>query len=291
MRRRTLWSNLSERATDWGESARSHLPASLLSKLARVPSAALTGAAVTLIVLVLVGLAVSAGAVYRSFDTPARPRAATDLELSATERTADAPSALPSPAVAPAPAAPSAPDEAKVLLDLAESQLNDRRDAEVPAVLSRLIARRPELKTDERLNRLLLATASSSDSRASQDSFELLTGPMGETGAALVYELSLKRELGEASRRRAERWLGGKDFERIASLSVYAAQKLRRAKTCEAKQSLLEFASNAGGKYVLAYLRELDENTSCSPENLDHCFPCMRSDGRLKSALAKLEGR
>ncbi len=290
LRRRSLWSNLSERASDWGESARSHLPASLHSKLDRIPSAAITGAAITLFAVVLVGLAVSAGAVYRSFSAPGAHRAANDLEPSASARVGEAPLAATSAPAAAAKAAPAPPDEAKVLLDLADAHLTDHRDAEVPALLSRLIARRPELKTDERLTRVLLAAASSSDWRAAQDSFELLTGPMGEAGAALVYELSLKRDLGESIRRRADRWLGSKDFERVASLQVYAAQKLRRAKTCEAKQSLLEFAANAGGKYVLAYLRELDERTSCAPENLDNCFPCMRSDARLKSALAKVEG-
>jgi hypothetical protein len=287
MRRRSLWSNLSDRASDWGESARSHLPASLHTKLARIPSAAITGAAVTMFAVVLVGLAVSAGAVYRSFSASGARRAPSEPTPSARLGAAP-PAALSATA---AKAAPVPADEAKVLLDLADAHLNDHRDAEVPALLSRLIARRPELKTDERLTRILLAAASSNDWRAAQDSFELLTGPMGEAGAALVYELSLKRDLGESIRRRADRWLSGKDFERVASLQVYAAQKLRRAKTCEAKQSLLEFAANAGGKYVHAYLKELDERTSCAPENLDNCFPCMRSDGRLKSALAKLEGR
>jgi hypothetical protein len=290
MRRRSLWSSLSASANDWGESARSHLPASLHSKLDRVPAAAFTGAVLTVGALLIAGLAVGGGTLYRSFSAPSGARSA-DVEPSESARVGEStPAAAPSATVAAKPTDQTPPDEAKVLLDLAEAQLRDRHDAEVPALLSRLIARRPELKTDGRLKSVLLSAASSSDWRAAQDSFELLTGPMGEAGAAIAYELAQKRDLGESMRRRVDRWLNGKDFERVASLPVYAAQKLRSAKSCEAKQSLLDFGANAGGKYVLAYLRELDAHTSCAPEDLEHCYPCLRNDARLKSALAKLEG-
>jgi hypothetical protein len=192
---------------------------------------------------------------------------------------------------AAAPAEPSKPirDEGAVLLDLADSLLAQHRDAEVPSLLGRLLARRAELKDDARLKGILLQTAASTDGRAASDSFDLLAGPMGETGAALLYELSLKRDLNDTSRRRTERWLTGKDFERVASLPVYAAEKLRSAKSCEAKHALLDFAGDAGGKWVIDYLHELDEHTSCSASDLEHCYPCMRSDGRLRSTIAKLE--
>src|SRR6185369_13869253 len=121
--------------------------------------------------------------------------------------------------------------------------LAQHRDAEVPALLQRLVARRPELATDERLQRSLLAAASSDDRRAAADAHALLTGAMGETGAALVYELAFKPDVREPVRQRAQAWLSSKDFERVAPLAVYAAAKLRLAKTCEDKHGLLDFAA------------------------------------------------
>jgi hypothetical protein len=178
-----------------------------------------------------------------------------------------------------------------VLLDLADSMLKERRDADAVPPLERLVARHPELKDNERLGRILLAAAASNDKQAAAKSHALLTGPMGETGAALVYELSLKRDVRDAVRERAEKWLTSKDFERIAPLSVYAAVRLRAAASCEDKHALLDFAGKAGGKYVLAYLKELDGRKACTPENLDQCYPCLKSDSRLSDTIAKLEGR
>jgi hypothetical protein len=289
-RKRSFWAGAAARASDWGEAARSHLPDAVYGRVERAPGIAIFGVVVTLVALGLVGLGVGAGRVYRAIASPTSSRS------TAARQGGGAQTSVPLPVKAqdsPAASTPSAKavtrDEGAVLLDLADSLLAERHDAEVPALLSRLVARRPEAKDDARLRGILLSTAASSDPRAAAASFELLSGPMGESGAALVYELALKKDVTDAIRRRAERWLGGKDFERLASLPVYAAERLRNAKTCEAKHALLDFASDAGGKYVLDYLRELDQHTSCAPSDLEHCYPCMRSDNRLHAAITKLE--
>jgi hypothetical protein len=40
---------------------------------------------------------------------------------------------------------------------------------------------------------------------------------------------------------------------------------------------------------VLGYLHELEGQTSCKPEDLVHCQPCLRNDSRLSDTIAKLE--
>jgi hypothetical protein len=219
----------------------------------------------------------------------------------ATTRTAAAPPvdaparALPNPtparvAAATASAAPANDTgEAGVLLALASSLLDQHRDGAVPAVASRLIARHPELVRDERLQRVVLRAAASSDTRAATDAFGLLTGPMGEAGAGLVYALSLEPGVRRGVRERARTYLASKDFERVASLPVFAAEQLRSAKSCEDKRGLLDFAARVGGPEVLAYLKELERQTSCGPEDLEHCYPCLASDHRLADTIAKLE--
>jgi hypothetical protein len=288
-KRKSPWASAAERAADLGDAARSLLPGAISRRVERAPGSAIFAGVAALGVAVLVGLGVGAGAVYRSFNAPASQKAVHhDVGEQAAAPNAAAKS-LPGPPTAKPDAATRTRDEGAVLLDLADSLLAQHLDGEVPSLLARLVTRRPELKDDARLKGILLSAAGSKDFRAASESFELLSGAMGESGAALLYELSLKRDVSDGTRRRAERWLASKDFERVAALPVFAAQRLRSAKTCEAKLGLLDFAADAGGKYVLDYLHELDEHTSCAANDLEHCYPCLRSDNRLHTAIAKLE--
>jgi hypothetical protein len=177
-----------------------------------------------------------------------------------------------------------------VLVSLAESLAGQRRDAEAVAVLDRLIARTPELRSDPRVAKLLLQTVYSDDREAAKGSFALLEGPMAEAGAALMYELSLSRDVRDGPRRRAETWLKSKAFDRVSPLPLYTVVKLRYAKTCEEKRSLLGLAT-AGGQLTLDYLRELEARTTCAPDDMDNCYPCLRSDSRLADTIATLAKR
>ncbi|HEV8547478.1 MAG TPA: hypothetical protein VGQ57_00595 [Polyangiaceae bacterium] len=274
-----------------GEALRGRLPLPVRDRMQRYPGAkvlAVSGAAA----LAFIGLFVTAGGLlYRTLRTSDAHQALTDpspAQQSAREASSPPPRE-PSRPPDPARAAHPAPDEATVLLGLAESLLAQHRDAEVPALLQRLVARRPELAHDERLQRSLLAAAASDDRRAAAEALALLTGAMGETGAALVYELAFKSDVREPLRQRAQAWLASKDFERTAPLAVYAAAKLRAAKSCEDKHGMLDFAAQVGGKYVLAALHELEGQTSCKPDDLVHCQPCLRNDSKLSDTIQTLE--
>lgn len=272
-----------------GEGVRRRLPLSVRDRLHEYPGAKVF-VVTSAVGLLFFGLfAVTGGAVYRALRTPDVKSASGSVVTPAETTEATAPAAPAAAPSAPAKAAAKAPDEASVLLDLADSLLAEHRDADVPAVIARLIARQPELKDDARVRRVLLSAAGSDDRKASGDAYALLTGPMGEAGAALLYELSLDRDVREPTRTRAQTFTSSKDFEKVAALPVYAAAKLRNAKTCEDKHALLEFSANVGGKYVLDYLHELEGQTSCKPDDLIHCQPCLRNDSRLADAIAKLD--
>ncbi len=287
-----VWASAPAWASDVGEAVRGRLPLPLRDKVQGYPAAKVLAAS-TLVAFAFFGVfAAVGGAVYRLAKSGSQSepeRAAAVATESTAAGLASASHDAPAEPKAKAPEAVKAPDEATVLLELADSLLTQRRDAEVPSLLGRLIARRPDLKHDARVKRLFLSTAASNDRRAASDAHALLIGPMGETGAALVYELSIKPDVRDATRTRAQTFLKSGDFERVASLPVYAAAKLRSAKTCEDKHALLEFAGKVGEKEVLAYLRELEQQTSCKPEDMVHCQPCMRSDSRLADTIAKLE--
>ncbi|HEY3493559.1 MAG TPA: hypothetical protein VGK73_02690 [Polyangiaceae bacterium] len=285
------------RFQDLAEGAKRALPEGLKEKLAGT-SPAVIATAGGLGSVFLIGVVIAIAGIARPSGSKAAEGTAESETAAESSSSGEASSAAAAPAESAAlarpklPAAPSGPtDETTVLLDLSESMLAQRRDADAVSPLERLITRHPELKDNDRLGRILLRAAASTDRQAASQAHGLLTGPMGESGAALLYELSLKPELRDGVRQRVQTWLASKDFERVAPLPVYAAVRLRNAASCEDKHALLEFAGKAGGKYVLTYLKELESKKACAPDDLVHCYPCMRNDTRLTETIARLEGR
>lgn len=298
-KRRSLVADTLAQLQRYEDSARKYLPPDLRKKVEKVPRGALLGASVGAGILLVGVMSVTAMAAVRALSSPSEATANTSETTPA--RTEGQPAAASpeateaaSPQLAAAGAAKvEAPagktDEASVLLDLAESLIKQKREADVIPILERLIARQPELKDDARVGRILMATAAVDERRASTGSYALLTGPMGETGAALMYELSQKKDVRDAVRRRAATWLDSKEFERVAPLHVYAAVRLQKADSCEDKHGLLDFAGKAGGKYVLSYLQEIDRKKLCAADDLVNCYPacattaCSRKRSRRSS--------
>jgi hypothetical protein len=288
--RASAWASAPSWVARGGERIRALLPLGMRHRVQGYPGGKVLAASAALGLAFFGIFAAAGGGVYQMLRAPEPTSAQLVVPAPAEEAVPAASSSKVSIAPTQAAQAPgAAADEASVLLDLCDSFLAEHRDADVPAIIARLIARQPTLKDDARVKRVLLSAAGSEDRKASSEAHTLLTGAMGETGASLVYELSVDRDVRDAARARSRTWTTTKDFERVASLPVYAAAKLRNAKTCEDKHALLEFAASVGGSYVRSYLHELEGQTSCKPEDLVHCQPCLRNDSRLADAIAKLD--
>ncbi len=181
-------------------------------------------------------------------------------------------------------------DEGGLLLDSARSFTWQGRDVEAVTLVERALLRNPELRSDPRVREVLLRTAHSDDKASSAATFALLEGPMVDTGAELMYEISLARVGKEAARKRAQSFLRSKQFMKNAPLPLFVAVRLRQAKSCEDKHALLTLAQG-GGKQTLDYLRELQAHTTCAPDDLVNCYPCLRADSKLSDAIAAIEKR
>lgn len=181
-------------------------------------------------------------------------------------------------------------DEGALLLDSARSFTWQGRDAEAVTLVERALLRNPELRSDPRVREVLLRTAHSDDKASSAATFALLEGPMVDTGAELMYEISLARVGKDAARKRAQSFLRSKQFMKNAPLPLFVAVRLRQAKSCEDKHALLTLAQG-GGKQTLEYLRELQSHTTCAPDDLVNCYPCLRADSKLNDAIAAIEKR
>ncbi|HWA71588.1 MAG TPA: serine/threonine-protein kinase [Polyangiaceae bacterium] len=184
-----------------------------------------------------------------------------------------------------------ASDEEAVFLSVADDYARDRREGEAVALVARVLARRPELKDDERVSALLKKTVRADSQQVTDDSFTLITSTLGEKGAELMYSLVLDPMLKDPLRRRVENWLASKDFDRISSSALYSAVKLRNAKTCDQKHALLRLSAEVGGKQTLDLLRDLDAHTICGASDLKNCYPCLAADSRLKDSIQRLEKR
>jgi serine/threonine-protein kinase len=223
------------------------------------------------------------------------PAALSSSDVSAKDRAAPSP-APQQPATrdvvrASASASKSAPDEDAVFLSLADDYVRDRREGEAVALIARVLARKPELKDDERVSTLLKKTVRAESQQATDESFNLITSTLGEKGAELMYSLVLDPMLRDPLRRRIENWLASKEFDRISSSALYSAVKLRNAKTCDQKHALLKLSAEVGGKQTLDLMRDLDAHIICGASDLKNCYPCLAADSRLKDSIQRLEKR
>ncbi|HET9934127.1 MAG TPA: hypothetical protein VFQ35_25670 [Polyangiaceae bacterium] len=288
------------------DARREKLPAGLRKPLERVGSTTLvtgflglSGALLLFGVLALVlrsGSGASAHprlAVTRNSAVPsAEPRA--QAPESATTAVAETKTVTPAASTrtsANVPSAGVAPrDEEAMLLELANTYTSERRDAEAVALVQRVLLRRPELKSDPRVSKLLMRTARSDDRTASEQSFGLLEGTLGETGAEAIYDLWRERDASDRVHRRAESFLKSSGFDRVSSTALYSAVKLRLARTCEQKHALLRLAGDVGQKRTLEYLRELEQRTTCAAGQAE-CYACLGADSLLKQTIERVAER
>jgi hypothetical protein len=153
------------------------------------------------------------------------------------------------------------------------------------------LIRQPELKSDARVGAVLARTARSESTAVAEESFSQLSTAMGEQGAAIIYGLSFDSTIRDATKKRAETFLQSKDFDKVASASLYATVKLRAAKTCEQKRALLGLAADVGEQQTLDYLKELEARVVCRANDLANCYPCLAQDARLVDAMSRIEKR
>ncbi|MFZ5895403.1 MAG: protein kinase domain-containing protein [Myxococcota bacterium] len=264
---------------------RQKLPAGIKRRIEGVPSKTLVGAFLigssALLFVGILALIVRAG----SSSEPNLP-----TSRSSAVASAEAPVAPPSAVPAAPVVAPVAADEESTLIELANSYTSEHRDAEAVALVQRVLMRQPELRKDARVGKVLTRTARSLDRAASDQSFALLEGSMGEFGAELIYDLSRDREASERVRRRADQWLRSGNFDRVSSTALYSAVKLRQARTCEQKHALLRLAADVGGRRTLEYLRELEGRTTCSAGQ-GECYACLAADSLLKQTIERIAER
>jgi hypothetical protein len=114
---------------------------------------------------------------------------------------------------------------------------------------------------------------------------------MGPRGADILYELATDQDTRPEARARAEKLMGGKRFEQIASAPLWIAVQLRQSKSCQQRHGLLLRAKNIGDARALEQLRRLEKTVHCGSDPKQDCNACLLGDDRLKQAIAAIEKR
>jgi eukaryotic-like serine/threonine-protein kinase len=179
-------------------------------------------------------------------------------------------------------------DNPRVLVELADSYMAQKKYKLAVEAIERLLAKDAAWAKETRVKNVIHAAAQMPQS--ADKAFSLLDGPMGHRGADVVYSLVVNKKILQPTRARADRWLAA-NFESKASPAVAIAYQLHRAKNCKQRHDLLPMVGEQGDSRALLLLRALEQTTGCGNAKAGDCNPCLREDDALASAISAIERR
>jgi hypothetical protein len=145
------------------------------------------------------------------------------------------------------------------------------------------------MKDNDELAKVLFQTA---QARVSADTaFALLEGPMGASGANVLWDLAADESVKPWVRARAGQWLRSPEFRRVAGPSLLLAADLMTAKSCEAAHALLPKAKEVADERSLPQLLAWTKKNGCGRRGAEDCMPCLRKDSALAEAVVAIRGR
>jgi len=117
-----------------------------------------------------------------------------------------------------------------------------------------------------------------------------LPGPIGPD---LLYEFANDKKTPTELAKLAEQLLLNKTVRPKASPALALALDLREATTCEARQTLLDKATEIGDRRMLNTTIGLTKKSGCGDSKRDDCNPCLREGNSklLRTVLGKIPNR
>src|SRR5450432_620920 len=166
------------------------------------------------------------------------------------------PSAVASVSAAPVASASAAPvataSESRSVLELARAAVAAKDYVKAVGFAGRALNLDPALSESKLVASILFQTAQVKP--ASDASFALLFGPMGQHGPDIAYDLAATEVVKPWVRARADQWLRTPDFDRLCSPELAIAVALRFATGCQQRAALLPRAQSVGDERALGYL-------------------------------------
>jgi serine/threonine protein kinase len=119
----------------------------------------------------------------------------------------------------------------------------------------------------------------------------LLESELGTVGVDVLYALTTRHGLSRSKVARINQSLAKPELKTHASAAALIALDLRATEKCEAKHALLKKAAELGDLRSLEQLKPLLLTRNCGPMGLLDCWPCLRQDAALQTAIAAIEAR
>jgi hypothetical protein len=175
------------------------------------------------------------------------------------------------------------------VLELARAYREEQQPVKMVEALTRALSLSPKLDTNRDVATLLWDGAQRSETLEAV--FALLEGPMGSRGLDIAYDLASQSKVRSFVRQRAEQTLKSPQLQQRATPALRAALALRQATTCGAIRDRLPQVQAAGDARALVILRRYESRVGCGRRGRQDCYPCLRGDGSLHSAIAAVAKR
>jgi hypothetical protein len=209
-------------------------------------------------------------------------------------------SAVPPQLVSPKPAADSALDPMAVQ-KIAETPVgaltpeqwvtlarerNRKRSQELRELAARIHADQPA--SQETIARLRDTVR---DPVTAPDALMAMASLGGPTGPDLIYQVANDEHLPAETRGLGLDLLGTPLVRTRASEALGVVLDLGRTKTCEDVAQIVERAAKVADRRAVTALGKLSSTRGCGANKANDCYPCLRKNNRLNSAIEAARGR
>ena len=126
---------------------------------------------------------------------------------------------------------------------------------------------------------------------STETALPLLESELGTVGVDVLYALATRPGQSRVKVARISQSLAKPEVRAHASAAALIALDLRAAEKCEAKHALLQKAAELGDLRTLEQLKPLLLTRNCGPMGLLDCWPCLRKDAALRTAIAAIAAR
>jgi len=114
---------------------------------------------------------------------------------------------------------------------------------------------------------------------------EFAAADLGRTGADMLFHIWSKTSLKTTATTLAFEKLSTSSVQDHFSPALKVAMQLREAQACEDYQKMLPQIERYGDDRTLTKLRPLLKHRGCGPAERDDCYPCLRKDKALDTAV------
>jgi eukaryotic-like serine/threonine-protein kinase len=179
------------------------------------------------------------------------------------------------------------PEDRRIWRPLLQALTSEKRHVEAMALLTDSVGNDPVVAAEDGVKQAVMAAIEGGGDGA-EAAFVVLEGPLGESGANMLYDIATTR--GGPHQARAWKALAKPEVQRAAP-ALAVVVELRQASSCGAKKALLPKVQAVGDKRVVSQLKALRATNGCGFLRRSDCWPCMRGDSALADALKAAEAR